>query len=167
VYDLLTVGCQNSLKALDIYNMAYDLAIEVHNASRKLPDFELYEQGSQVRRSSKRIKDTIAEGYGRRRYKMEYLKFLTYAIASCDETLSHTEMIKDLYPDIEEFKGLHEQYCILGKRINSYIQYVEKTGQFRNNRHPAPSTQYPVPSTQYPAPSTQYPAPSTQHPLSK
>ena len=58
---------------LEIYKLAYKLAIEVHKISLQLPKYELYEQGSQVRRSSKSIKDTIAEGYGRRKYKREYI----------------------------------------------------------------------------------------------
>lgn len=114
-----------SYKDLKIYQIAYDLAIRVHHASLKLPKFELYEQGSQIRRSSKRIKDTIVEGYGRRRYKMEYINYLTYAQASCDETIGHTETILELYPDIEEFVELKAEYISLGKQINSYIQYVE------------------------------------------
>ena len=55
-------------KKLEIYNLAYQLALEVHQMSLKLPKYELYEQGSQVRRSSKSIKDNIAEGYGRNKY---------------------------------------------------------------------------------------------------
>lgn len=61
----------NSYRDLDIYTMAYRLALRVHEMSMKLPNYELYEQGSQVRCSSKSIKDTIAEGFGRRRYKYE------------------------------------------------------------------------------------------------
>ncbi len=45
-------------KDLDIYNLAFEYAVLVHKLSLKLPKFELYEQGSQVRRSSKSIKDT-------------------------------------------------------------------------------------------------------------
>jgi four helix bundle protein len=73
-------------KDLEIYKLAYELSIRVHRASLKLPHFELYEQGSQIRRSSKSIKDTIAEGYGRRRYKAEFIRYLVYAQASCDES---------------------------------------------------------------------------------
>jgi len=50
----------SSYKELEIYQLAFDLAVKVHFASLKLPKYELYEQGSQVRRSSKTIKDTIA-----------------------------------------------------------------------------------------------------------
>jgi four helix bundle protein len=115
----------SSYNDLEIYQLAFELAIKVHYASLKLPKFELYEQGSQIRRSSKSIKDTIVEGYGRRKYKPEYIKYLTYAIGSCDETLNHILTIKTLYQEIEDFIELEDQYDKLGRKINNYIQYVE------------------------------------------
>jgi four helix bundle protein len=33
-------------------------------------------EGSQIRRSGKSIRSNIVEGYGRRRYKMDYIRFL-------------------------------------------------------------------------------------------
>ena len=115
----------SSFKDLEIYQIAFDLAFKVHNASLKLPQFELYEQGSQIRRSSKRIKDTIAEGYGRRKYKAEYIRYLIFAIASCDETHSQLDMLIKLYKDIEELPELMVSYITLGKKINNYIKYVD------------------------------------------
>jgi four helix bundle protein len=109
---------------LEIYNIAYKLSIRVHRESLKLPDYELYEQGSQIRRSSKGVKDTIVEGYGRRKYKADYIKFLTYSIASCDETINHVVTINELYPDLNGFKDLEIEYDQLGRKINNYIQYV-------------------------------------------
>ena len=116
----------NSYRDLDIYKLAFELAIKVHEASLKLPKFEVYEQGSQIRRSSKSVKDQIAEGFGRRRYKAEYIKFLIYSHSSCDETLSQLEMLNVLYPGITEFSSLTDEYSILGRKINSYIEYVDK-----------------------------------------
>ena len=112
-------------KDLEIFRLAFDLSIRVHKASLKLPKFELFEQGSQIRRSSKSIKDTISEGYGRRRYKAEYIKYLVYAQASCDETLNHLDSIVTLYPEIPDFPNFIPEYNILGKKINNYIQWVE------------------------------------------
>ncbi len=115
----------SNYKDLEIYQISFALAKRVHLASLELPPFELYEQGSQVRRSSKSIKDQIAEGYGRKRYKPEVIKFLTYAQSSCDETYSQLEMILELYPDLSDFSELIPEYDALGKRINKFIQYVE------------------------------------------
>ena len=66
-----------SYKDLDIYKKAYALAIEVHTMTiEDLPKFEMYEQASQIRRSSKSIVSNVVEGFGRRRYKQEFIKFL-------------------------------------------------------------------------------------------
>jgi four helix bundle protein len=64
-----------SYRDLEIYQSAYSLALEVHEITMQLPKFEMYEQGSQVRRSSKSIKDNIVEGYGRKTYKQEICSF--------------------------------------------------------------------------------------------
>ncbi len=76
-----------SYKHLEIYNLSFELAIELHQFSLKFPKFEMYEEGSQLRRSSKGIPATIAKGWGRRYYKKDLIKFLIYALASCDETM--------------------------------------------------------------------------------
>jgi four helix bundle protein len=55
----------------------------------ELPKFETFAQGSQIRKSSKSVRSTIVEGYGRRRYKQEVIRFLNCAIASNDETTDH------------------------------------------------------------------------------
>jgi four helix bundle protein len=47
-------------KDLEIYNLSYDLAFRVHKMSLGLPKYEIYEEGSQVRRSSKGITSSIA-----------------------------------------------------------------------------------------------------------
>lgn len=114
-----------SYRDLDIYKMAYELALEVHKLSLSLPKYELYEQGSQIRRSCKSVKDTIVEGYGRKRYKDDFIKFLTYSQSSCDETMSQLNMISDIYFSDKPLNDLIEKYDILGKKINKFIQYVE------------------------------------------
>jgi four helix bundle protein len=117
----------SSYKDLEIYKVAFELAKRVHYSSLTLPGFEIYEQGSQIRRASKSIKDQIAEGFGRRRYKPEFIKFLIYAQSSCDETTSQLEMINTLYPERKDFEELLPEYCQLGKMLNSFIQYVESS----------------------------------------
>lgn len=116
----------NNYKDLDIYKLAYRLAIEVHKMTMTLPKYELYEQGSQVRRSSKSIKDNIAEGFGRRRYKDEFVRFLIFAHSSCDEAISQLTMINEIYFENNGITGLLEEYELLGGKIYKFIQYVEE-----------------------------------------
>ena len=83
-----------SYRDLDIFVLSKDLAVKIHRQTlEELPKYEMYEEGSQIRRSSKSIVSNIVEGFGRRRYKNEFIQFLTYAVASCDETKVHLEML--------------------------------------------------------------------------
>ena len=68
------------------------------------------------------------EGYGRKKYKLDLIKFLIYAHASCDETIVHLNFIKDTHGHKENEKLLSfiERYNELGAKINMFIQYVEK-----------------------------------------
>lgn len=116
-----------SYRDLEIYKLSYDLAVEVHRFSLTLPNYELYEEGSQVRKSSKGITSCIVEGYGRRKYKADFLKFLIYAHASCDETILHLSFLKDTHNDTDQIvKSLLNSYEELGGKINRFISYVEK-----------------------------------------
>ncbi len=111
---------------LDIYKISYSLALDVHRLSLKLPNYELYETGSQVRRSSKSIPSNIVEGYGRRRYHAEFVRFLIFSHSSCDETVVHLNFIKDLYEHLkEEATQLIEKYTELSKKLYKFIEYVE------------------------------------------
>ena len=83
-----------SYKKLVIWQEARQMVLDIHKMTlNKLPQFELYEEGSQIRRSIKSVKSNLVEGYGRRRYKQEYIRFLTYSLASCDETTDHLETL--------------------------------------------------------------------------
>jgi four helix bundle protein len=115
-----------SYKDLEIYKIAYKLALEVHNMSLMLPKYEVYEQGSQIRKSSKSVKDTIVEGFGRRRYKDDFIKFLTYSQGSCDETILHLNMISDIHFPENPLTDLMNEYDLLGRKINKFIQYMEE-----------------------------------------
>ncbi len=116
-----------SYKDLEIYKLSYALAVEVHKFSLTLPPYEMYEEGGQVRKSSKGITACIAEGYGRKRYKAEFVKFLVYSHASCDETILHLNFLKDTHDDtVSRIIPLINSYNELGAKINRFIDYVER-----------------------------------------
>ena len=114
-----------SYRDLEIYKEAIKLAVQVHKMSLTLPKHELYETGSQIRRSSKSISSNIAEGFGRKKYKDEFARFIIFAQGSCNETQSHLEIINNVYGSSDERKELFEKYKDLGRKINKFLQYVE------------------------------------------
>jgi len=52
-------------------------------------------------------------------------RVLIYSQSSCDEAFSQLEMLIVLYPDMIEFSLLSKEYEILGRKINTYIDYVD------------------------------------------
>ncbi|MBO9620260.1 MAG: four helix bundle protein [Niabella sp.] len=116
-----------SYKDLNIYESAHRLAIVVHGLSMGLPKFELYEEGSQIRRSAKAVSIAIVEGYGRKRYKADFIRFLVYAQAECDETMEHLDFLFETrsFVDKEKYALLKNEYIKLSKQINRFIVWVE------------------------------------------
>lgn len=116
-------------KNLEIWQAARTLVIDIHKMTLdKLPGFELYEEGSQIRRSSKSVKSTLVEGSGRRKYQQDYIRFLTYAIASNDETIDHLENLFETasLKDPQLYDDLHDRIETLGKKLNNFIQTIER-----------------------------------------
>ena len=116
-------------KSLQIWELARSVVIKVHKMTlRDLPRFEMFEEGAQIRRSSKSVKSNIIEGYGRRRYKKDFIKFLTYSIASNDETIDHLETLFETESLTNEklYNEIMEELVNLGKKLNRFIQSIER-----------------------------------------
>ena len=114
-------------KHLEIWQLAREVVVEIHRMTLSLPKSEQYEEGSQIRRSSKSVKSNIVEGYGRRNYKNEYIRFITFALASNDETLDHLETLFETGSLVDQniYKEIHNKIEILGKKINRFLQSVQ------------------------------------------
>lgn len=116
-----------SYKDLDIYTISLDLFLKVHPKTLQLPKYELYELGSQLRRSSDSVVSNIVEGYGRRRYKADFIRFLVFSHSSCLETIGHVYKITVLYPNLKvEFEPFIQIYENLGGKIFNFMSFVEK-----------------------------------------
>ena len=118
-----------SYRKLEIWQLARELVIDIHKMTlHKLPKFEMYEEGCQIRKSSKSVKSTIVEGYGRRRYKQDFIRFLTYAVGSNDETIDHLENLfeTESLADEELYNDLNERLDKLGRKLNVFINSVSK-----------------------------------------
>ena len=119
-----------SYKNLEIWQLAKQLVIDIHAMTlNKLPEFEMFEERAQIRKSSKSVKSTIVEGYGRRRYKNEFIRFLTYAMGSNDETVDHLEILFETgsLTDEDLYKDLIERLDKLGKKLNLFTKSVSKS----------------------------------------
>ena len=115
-------------KDLEVWQIARELSVDIHKMTLSLPKFEMYEEGGQIRRSSKSIRSNIVEGYGRRRYKNEFIRYITFAIASTDETIDHLETLweTESLNDKELFTKLLDKVNLLDKKLIIFLKSVEK-----------------------------------------
>src|SRR5256885_7633890 len=109
---------------LEVWQLARELVIAIHGMTlTKLPKFEMFEEGTQIRRAIKSVKSNIVEGYGRRRYKQEFIKYLDYALASCDETADHldTPVATKSLADKPIIADLTAKLDLLGRKLNLFL----------------------------------------------
>lgn len=124
-----------SYKNLEIWNMARDISIRIHKMTLKnLPDFEKYETGSQIRRSSKSIRANITEGYGRKQYLQDYIRFIVFAKASAYETMDHLETLYETgsladEKVFNEIKSKLTSLCIKIRRFHEALLGKPNTGR--------------------------------------
>lgn len=128
-----------SYKKPETWQIAREMLIDIHAMSLSLPKFEQFEEAQQIRRSSKTVKSCIVKGYGRRKYKAGIIKFLIYAISSNDETTDHLETLFETrsLPDEPLYSLLHQKLEHLGKKLNNFLQSVERShNEFPNLQGP-------------------------------
>jgi four helix bundle protein len=135
-----------SYKKLEIWQLAKELSIDIHKMTlAELPSFEKFEEGSQIRRSVKSVRTNIVEGYGRRIYQAEFYKFIVYALSSNDETIDHLEILYESgsLKNKELFEELSSKLVMLGKKLNKFLEAVEKNvaASKRNSSFPESSIQ--------------------------
>ena len=115
-------------KKLRIWQDARDLTIAIHSMTlRDLPKFEMYEEGSQIRRSMKSVRSNIVEGFGRRRHKAEYIRFLDFSYASALETVGHLEILHETgsFQNNDLFASLSQQLTHLSQAIYKFTKGVQ------------------------------------------
>lgn len=119
-------------KDLEVWQLARVLAVEVHRMTlQELPKFEMFEEGSQIRRSSQSIRSNIVEGFGKRRYKMEFVRHLTYALGSARETEDHLHTLWETGSLTNEplFRRLLAQTNTLIAKLVLFTRGVENNHQ--------------------------------------
>lgn len=75
-----------SHKDLNVFNLAFEAALHIHEISRNFPAEEKYSLTDQVRRSSRSICANLAEAWRKRRYKNHFISKLSDSEAEAAET---------------------------------------------------------------------------------
>jgi len=116
-----------SYKDLDVYKRSYELSLEVHKLSLKLPREYKFELADQIRRASRSIPFNIVESFGRNKSKKDTINYLRDSLGSNDEMLLNIKFMKDVnLLKQDKFEYLYSEYTICGKQLYNLIKSLEK-----------------------------------------
>jgi four helix bundle protein len=100
-----------SVRELEVYKLAFDTAMEIFEISKSFPKEETYSLTDQVRKSSRSVCTSLAEGWRKRRYKAMFINKLSDAAQEAAETQTWLEFaLACKYIDKGTFEKLDEKY---------------------------------------------------------
>ena len=112
-----------SVHDLEVYSLAYSLALDVHELSKRFPKEELYSLTDQIRRSSRSIPANISEGFAKKQYENVFKQHLISAIGSVEETKTWIDFSKDFsYISSDQKDRMKEDYTRVGAMLYRLIQ---------------------------------------------
>ncbi|MBC8264890.1 MAG: four helix bundle protein [Anaerolineales bacterium] len=96
---------------LDVFNLAYTLAMEVFRLTTRFPKEERYALVDQMRRSSRGVCGNIVEGFAKRRYVKVFKNALNDSLGESEETKLWLDFALDCeYISAEEHRKLTTGY---------------------------------------------------------
>lgn len=116
-----------SAKDLDVYQLAYRLAMQVYEISKRFPAEERYSLTSQIRRSSRSVCLNLREAWAKRRYEAHFVSKLT----DCDGENAETDSSLDFALDCGSIDTrLHDELASasqqIGRMLGAMINAPEK-----------------------------------------
>ncbi|MBE9224023.1 four helix bundle protein [Phormidium sp. LEGE 05292] len=114
-----------SHRDLEVYQLAFEVAMQIFELSKKFPVEERYSLVDQIRRSSRSVCANLSEAWRKRRYEGAFISKLSDAEAEAAETQTWIEFaVKCGYLDVEVGRELYRQYNrILGTLVNMITNF--------------------------------------------
>src|SRR5205814_10095247 len=107
---------------LEVYKAAREFRKAMYEVNRRLPDFEKYELGSQIRRASVSLTNNMAEGHGRFHYP-DQIRFFLHSRGCLEELVDELIVCLDEnYLSIDEGTKLKAQASAVVALTNGYLR---------------------------------------------
>ena len=117
----------NSVEDLQVYQKLCSLALEIHELTISFPRFELYELGSQLRRSSNLAPANLAEGFNNKHTNI-YLEGISRAQGELREVIHHLRFaFRKNYFSEEKLKYFLKEYDICGRMLTNLEKSLGRT----------------------------------------
>lgn len=114
-------------KELKVYKESYQLAMEIHELTKKFPSEEKFSLNDQIRRSSRAVCALIGEGYRKRKHPKLFSLMIVDADAEASETTVHLDFALDCgYLTNDVHSNLLRRYDEIGRMLGSMSNHPEK-----------------------------------------
>jgi four helix bundle protein len=117
------MGRIQSHEELEVYKLAFEVAMRIFELSKSFPQVERYALTDQIRRSSRSVCSNVAEAWRKRRYEAAFVSKLNDAEAEAAETQTWIAFaVKCGYWPAEAGAELRQTYdYIIGKLVNMIV----------------------------------------------
>ena len=110
---------------LEVYRLSLELLEDVYKLANQLPPIHR-KLRYQVTEAAEKIAPQIAEGFGKKKSPREFCRFLSMALGSSDEVITHVREIAIVAKTytrirIEDCEKLIERYKILSRKLNKLL----------------------------------------------
>ena len=121
------MAISEGFRDLRVYQLAFELAMEIFRLSKSLPQEERFSLTDQIRRSSRSVAANIAEGYR----KKQYPKMFVNKMADSDGEATETQVWIDFAAECGYFSQaqpskLKAGYEEVGRMLGSMIAHPER-----------------------------------------
>ena len=114
-------------KGLKVFQLSYQLAMEIFHLSKNFPKEEIYSLTDQIRRSSRSVPANIAEAYRKRIYPKNFISKSSDADGETSETQVWLEFSRDCnYISAEKCDDLLIRYEEVGRMIGGMMANPER-----------------------------------------
>lgn len=115
-----------SAKGLEVYRLAFDLAMRIFENSKSWSKEEKYALTDQIRRSSRSVCANLREAWAKRRYPAHFLSRITDADAENSETDTWLDFAKDAgCLSLDQHEELATKLATIGKMLGSILKNYE------------------------------------------
>jgi len=112
---------------LKVYQLAYQLALDIFEITKSFPGEEKYSLTDQIRRSSRSIPANLAEAWKKRRYEKAFVSKLVDCASEAGETEVWLNFAKDFgYLREDRYRELIDKYDEINRMVYGMIDKAYK-----------------------------------------
>ena len=114
-------------RALRVYQLSFNLAMEIFHESKKFPPEEKYSLTDQIRRASRSVTSNIGEGYRKKRYPKMFVSKMADADGEATETQVWLDFAYECgYLSQVRQLDLRKGYEEVGRMLGGMIAHPER-----------------------------------------